>query len=161
MGGQQFASGGVLLDTQSYRAIRHFDRERGLIEVESGIQWPELIAWLVDHQIGAERQWGIRQKQTGADRLSIGGAVAANVHGRGLTLRPFVGDVESLTLIDRERRAARRAAAPRTRSSSRSSAAAMGCSASSTPSTLRLTPRHKVRRAVEIETADRLIAAVR
>ena len=81
MGGQQFASGAVLLDTQSYRAVRHFDSERGLVEVESGIQWPELITWLVEHQVGAERQWGIHQKQTGADRLSIGGAVAANVHG--------------------------------------------------------------------------------
>src|SRR6185503_10490470 len=90
MGGQQFASGAVLLDTQSYRAVRHFDSERGLVEVESGIQWPELITWLVEQQAGAERQWGIHQKQTGADRLSIGGAVAANVHGRGLTLRPFI-----------------------------------------------------------------------
>src|SRR5688572_1956171 len=72
MGGQQFATGGVLLDTRAYAGVRAFDRERGLIEVESGIQWPELIAWLVEHQVGAERAWGIRQKQTGADRLSIG-----------------------------------------------------------------------------------------
>ena len=99
MGGQQFAQGGVLLDTRRYGAVRAFDRERGLIEVESGMQWPELIAWLVEHQPGDGRQWGIRQKQTGADRLSIGGAVSANMHGRGLTLPPFVGDVESLTLI--------------------------------------------------------------
>src|SRR6476469_11039965 len=35
MGGQQFARGGVLLDTPSYRGVRHFDAERGLIEVES------------------------------------------------------------------------------------------------------------------------------
>ena len=106
MGGQQFAHGGVLLDTRAYRAVRQFDRDRGLIEVESGIQWPELIAWLLEAQAGSAHQWGIVQKQTGADRLSIGGAVAANVHGRGLTLRPFVNDVESLTLIgaDGERR---------------------------------------------------------
>src|SRR5688500_13359439 len=68
MGGQQFAQGGVLLDTQNYRAVRAFDRERGLIEVESGMQWPELITWLVGNQPGDQRQWGIRQKQTGADR---------------------------------------------------------------------------------------------
>ena len=106
MGGQQFAHGGVLLDTRAYRGVRQFDRDRGRIEVESGIQWPELIAWLLEEQAGSAHQWGIIQKQTGADRLSIGGAVAANVHGRGLTLRPFVNDVESLTLIgpDGERR---------------------------------------------------------
>src|SRR5215204_7527715 len=100
MGGQQFASGAVLLDTQSYGGVRQFDSERGLVEVESGIQWPELITWLVEHQFGAERQWGIHQKQTGADRLSIGGAVAANVHGRGLRMKPFVNDIESFVLVD-------------------------------------------------------------
>src|SRR3989441_3618296 len=42
----------------------------------------------------------IRQKQTGADRLSIGGALAANAHGRGLLFKPFVGDVESFVLVD-------------------------------------------------------------
>jgi len=157
MGGQQFARGGVLLDTQSYRGIRHFDAERGLIEVESGIQWPELIAWLVEHQAGAERPWGIQQKQTGADRLSIGGAVSSNVHGRGLTLRPFIGDVESLTLID---------AAGQRRRCSRDENAELfrlvnggyGLFGFVDTVTLRLVPRHKVRRAVEIETADRLIA---
>src|SRR2546429_2315643 len=45
-------------------------------------------------QQGAAQQWGIRQKQTGADRLSIGGALAANAHGRGLKLKPLIGDVE-------------------------------------------------------------------
>src|SRR5215218_9989493 len=50
MGGQQFAQGGVLLDTRRYGAVRAFDRERGLIEVESGMQWPELIAWLVENR---------------------------------------------------------------------------------------------------------------
>src|SRR5690349_5513493 len=49
MGGQQFAAGGILLDTQGYNGVRHFDRQRGLIEVESGAQWPELIAWLLEH----------------------------------------------------------------------------------------------------------------
>ena len=55
MGGQQFAQGGVLLDTRNYAAVRAFDAERGLIEVESGMQWPELIAWLVANQPGDAR----------------------------------------------------------------------------------------------------------
>jgi FAD/FMN-containing dehydrogenase len=157
MGGQQFASGAVLLDTRIYTRVRHFDASRGLIEVESGIQWPELITWLVDHQIGADRKWGIRQKQTGADRLSIGGAVAANVHGRGLTLRPFIDDVESLTLIgaDGERRTC-----SRTENSQlfRLTCGGYGLFGFVDTVTLRLVPRVKVRRAVEIETSDRLIA---
>ena len=48
----------------------------------------------------AERRWSIVQKQTGADRLSIGGALAANGHGRGLTYRPIVQDVDAFELID-------------------------------------------------------------
>jgi len=157
MGGQQFATGGVLLDTRSYSGVRHFDTQRGLIEVESGIQWPELIAWLVENQAGSERQWGIQQKQTGADRLSIGGAVAANVHGRGLTLRPFVDDVESLTLIDG---AGERRRCSRTENAElfRLVCGGYGLFGFVDTVTMRLVPRHKVRRAVEVDTADRLIA---
>ena len=157
MGGQQFAEGGVLLDTQAYGGVRSFDRERGLIEVESGIQWPELIAWLVENQAGIEHQWGIRQKQTGADRLSVGGAVAANVHGRGLTMRPFIADVEDLTIIgaDGERR---RASRNENAELFRLACGGYGLFGFVDTVTLRLEPRHKVRRAVEIETADRLIA---
>jgi len=157
MGGQQFAHGGVLLDTRHYGAVRAFDRERGLIEVESGMQWPELIAWLVENQPRAQPQWGIRQKQTGADRLSIGGAVSANVHGRGLTLPPFVGDVECLTLLgsDGERRICSRTENVQL---FRLVCGGYGLFGFIDTVTLRLSPRHKVRRVVEIETTDRLLA---
>ena len=64
-----------------------------------GIHWPELMAWLESNQRDAGSPWGIRQKQTGADRISIGGTLSANAHGRGLTLKPFVDDVESFTLL--------------------------------------------------------------
>jgi FAD/FMN-containing dehydrogenase len=100
MGGQQFVSGGVLIDTRPMRKVLALDAERGIVEVEAGIQWPELIDSLVAMQQGRPRAWGIVQKQTGADRLTIGGALSANIHGRGLTLRPLVGDVESFTLMD-------------------------------------------------------------
>lgn len=99
MGGQQFRSGGVLLDTRPLDRVLELDTDRGVVEVEAGIQWPALLDALETMQRGAPRPWGIRQKQTGADRLSIGGAIAANVHGRGLTMRPFVDDVESFRLI--------------------------------------------------------------
>jgi FAD/FMN-containing dehydrogenase len=93
MGGQQFCSGGVLLDTRPLDRVLALDLERGLVEVEAGIQWPALIDALSD------TPWSIRQKQTGADDLCIGGAVSANVHGRGLAFRPFVSDVERLSVV--------------------------------------------------------------
>jgi FAD/FMN-containing dehydrogenase len=99
MGGQQFCDGGMLLDTRALDRVLDLDRERGIIEVEAGIQWPALIEYLQESQAGTGPQWGIAQKQTGADRLSIGGAIAANVHGRGLAMKPFVSDVESFILV--------------------------------------------------------------
>jgi FAD/FMN-containing dehydrogenase len=99
MGGQQFCEGGLLIDTRSLDRVLGIDQERGLIEVEAGIQWPALLAHLNETQRAAPSAWGIAQKQTGADRLSIGGAIAANAHGRGLSMRPLVSDVEELTLV--------------------------------------------------------------
>jgi FAD/FMN-containing dehydrogenase len=99
MGGQQFGTDAIHLDTRALNRVLNFDARAGLIEVEAGMQWPELIQRCLNKQAGASRQWGIVQKQTGADRLSIGGALSANIHGRGLTLKPFVGDIESFSLV--------------------------------------------------------------
>ena len=52
-----------------------------------------------DHTGGGPKQWGIVQKQTGADRLSIGGGLSAKIHGRGLRLKPIVGGIESFKLV--------------------------------------------------------------
>src|SRR5262245_50781793 len=43
MGGQQFLTNGTLLDTIGLRRVVKFDRERGVIEVEAGMQWPGLL----------------------------------------------------------------------------------------------------------------------
>lgn len=99
MGGQQFGAGTLLLDMTGMNRILELDRERGEVVVEAGTQWPELMHGLAELQAGEPHPWGIIQKQTGADRLSIGGALAANVHGRGLKMRPIIADVVSFTLI--------------------------------------------------------------
>ena len=70
MGGQQFASNAALIDTRPLNQVLHFDRTAGTVEVEAGIQWPELVRYLVEVQEGQTQQWGIAQKQTGADRLT-------------------------------------------------------------------------------------------
>ncbi len=92
MGGQQFITRGIVVDTRGLNRVLSFDPERGTIEVEAGCEWPHIIGFL------QHSPWSIVQKQTGADRLTIGGAVSANIHGRGLKLRPLIRDVESLTL---------------------------------------------------------------
>ena len=99
MGGQQFASRGMLLDMNGMNRVLNFDSATGLIEVEAGIQWPKLLESYLSLQAGSRQQWGIRQKQTGADRMSIGGALAANIHGRVLTNGPIIEDVRSFRLL--------------------------------------------------------------
>ena len=99
MGGQQFLDGGTLLDTRRLNHLRWLDRGAGLVEIEAGASWPDLIRGYLNLQRGRDQVFGIRQKQTGADRLTLGGAVSANIHGRGLTARPFVGDIEGLEVV--------------------------------------------------------------
>jgi FAD/FMN-containing dehydrogenase len=100
MGGQQFGTDGLLLDTRKLVKVLDFNAERGLIEVEGGVQWPRLYEFLLSSQRGRDRQWTFAQKPSGADRMSIGGCLSANIHGRGLAMPPFISDIESFKLID-------------------------------------------------------------
>ena len=102
MGGQQYGTGTVHLNMSAMNDVLKFDRKSGIVTVEAGIQWPELIEYLISSQKYSKKQWGITQKQTGADRLSIGGALSSNIHGRGLLLQPMVQDVESFRIINAE-----------------------------------------------------------
>jgi len=99
MGGQQFRRNGVLLDSTHLNKVLSFDFDRGLIEVEAGIQWPELIRFLQSEQQDKPLQWMIAQKQTGCDFLSLGGALAANIHGRQLCRPPIIADIEDFTIV--------------------------------------------------------------
>jgi len=49
--------------------------------------------FLKSNQTNSEIFWTFRQKQTGADRLLVGGALSANIRGKGLVFPPFVDDV--------------------------------------------------------------------
>lgn len=158
MGGQQFLADAPLIDIRQMNRILSFDRERGIIEFESGIQWPELIAHLITSQKGAARQWGIAQKQTGADRLTLGGTLAANGHGRGLEMQPIVGDVESFVLVDHEGNAIQcsREESPEL---FRLAIGGYGLFGVISSIRLRLVPRRKLRRVVEIQGVDTVMSA--
>ncbi|MBE7550835.1 MAG: FAD-binding oxidoreductase [Anaerolineales bacterium] len=160
MGGQQFAAGALLLDTTRLNRILNFDPAAGLIEVEAGIQWPELIDYLVETQKGKpwSQQWGIAQKQTGADRISLGGSLAANGHGRGLKMPPMIGDVESFVVVDAKGEAH---ICSRQENSElfRLVIGGYGLFGIVYSVKLRLAPRQKVERVVEVITVDSLCAA--
>ena len=99
MGGQQFGTDTQLIDINGLSRVIELDTKSGMLEVESGIQWPELIEQLLELQKNSPQPWTIAQKQTGADRLTVGGALAANIHSRGLTMQPIISNVESFNLM--------------------------------------------------------------
>ncbi|MBC7852657.1 MAG: FAD-binding oxidoreductase [Pirellulaceae bacterium] len=100
MGGQQFGSDTLHLDLTGMSRVLKLDREKGRIEVEAGIQWPELLTYLHKEQAGQASAWSIRQKQTGVDRVTMAGTLSANAHARGLKFKPIIDDVESFVLVD-------------------------------------------------------------
>jgi FAD/FMN-containing dehydrogenase len=159
MGGQQFGTDTELIDVRKLNRILHIDADRGLLEVEGGIEWPQLIDGYLALQKGNGNAWGIAQKQTGADRITMGGTMAANGHGRGLTMKPFVSNVVSFVLVDAE---------GNLRTCSRSENQELfklvhggyGLFGIVSKVTLQLVKRQKVQRVVEIRTVDDLISAV-
>lgn len=159
MGAQAFGTDAVLVDMRRLNRVHRLEADRGVVEVDAGLQWPALISALTEAQRGWPRQWSIRQKQTGADRLTLGGALAANIHGRGLTLAPLVGDVEAFTLVD--------ATGHRVRCSRNENAdlfrlaiGGYGLFGIVATIALRLTPRRKLERVVELRTTEDLSARV-
>lgn len=160
MGGQQFGEGTILLDMTQLDCIRPVDRSQGTVEAGAGVKWPELISALHAQQENQATVWTIRQKQTGADHLTLGGALAANIHGRGLHMKPIIDDVESFRLIDAD-------GIPRNCSRSENAdlfglaIGGYGCFGVITSVVLRLTPRSKLRRIVEVTTLDLLPGTIR
>lgn len=160
MGGQQFGTEAILIDTTRLNRVLSFDPQTGLIEVEAGIQWPQLIGYLVEAQKETPwpQQWGIAQKQTGADRLSLGGSLAANAHGRGLKMRPIIGDVESFILVDGQGEV-HQCSRQENGELFRLVIGGYGLFGLIYSITLRLVPRQKVERVVELITVDTLLEA--
>jgi FAD/FMN-containing dehydrogenase len=160
MGGQQFAKDAVHLDLAArLNRVLSFDADKGLIEVEGGIMWPALLEYLHTTQEGKPKQWSIRQKQTGVDRVTLAGTVSANAHGRGLAFKPFIDDVESFVLVGAD-------GEPRT--CSRAENRELFCLATGgyglfgviARITLRLVPRQKVQRVVKVIPLRELTASV-
>lgn len=102
MGGQQFGADTVLVDMNGMDRVIALDAANGCVEAEAGITWPALMTQLVNAQQGQPWPWTIRQKQTGANRLTLGGALASNIHSRALAMAPIIGDVEAFSLVDAE-----------------------------------------------------------
>src|SRR5262249_18166162 len=155
MGGQQFTTDSICIDTRQLDRMISFDREHGLLEAETGIQWPKLIRAYLDAQADETKQWGVAQKQTGADTFTLGGSLSSNVHGRGLRMKPLISNIESFTLITADGKSIR---CSREENSElfRLAIGGYGLFGLIGTVTLRLVSRQKLRRVVEIIHANDL-----
>ena len=89
-GGQQFVTGALHVDMLSVNRTLGIDRRGATAKIAAGLEWPELVDWLAARQRdGSLPRWEIRQKQVGVDRVTLGGSLAANAHGRGVGLAPI------------------------------------------------------------------------
>ena len=161
MGGQQFATLQRHVDTTGLNRVLGTDADRGLLHIEAGANWHHIIA--ASHQMPAPGGgcWAIGQKQTGVDEVTLGGSISANAHGRGLLMQPMGADIEDLTLVN---------AQGQVLLCSRSLNAELfslviggyGLFGLIYAATLRLVPRQRVRRVVDIlDLADAMNAVYR
>jgi FAD/FMN-containing dehydrogenase len=152
MGQQGFATDGILLDTRKMNRVVGFDTGRGMIEVEAGMQWPQLLNELTVGQRGDDQPWAFAQKQVGADKMTIGGSLSANIHGRGVAMPPFVNDVEAFRLLS-ARGELLRCSRDENPELFALAIGGYGLFGVITSVTLRLVPRRKVQRLVEVRSA--------
>lgn len=157
-GGQQFAAHSVLLDMRGMNRVIDLDQKSGILQVEAGIEWQELIQGYSALQ-GASPSWGIRQKQGGANRMTVAGALSANAHGHCLGSPPIVADVEWIELLtgDGKLKKCSRQENPELFSLAIGGYGLFGVV---TVVGLRLVPRQKMRRRAETRTTAELVQLV-
>lgn len=159
MGGQQFAAGSVHVDTTGLTRVLHADADNGLLHIEAGADWPQIMDATHKMVAASGIAWGIRQKQTGVDAVTLGGSISANAHGRGLLMQPIGDDIEDLTLIDARGDVQ---VCSRDRNAELFSLVVGGYGLFGViySATLRLSPRRRVRRMVDIIDLDDAMNAV-
>lgn len=102
-GGQQLIDAGTMFDLNFVSNFINMDCRKGTVRVSAGTNFRELVHLLEKEQTEKGRNlqdfWTIRQKPAGIDTVTIGGALASNIHGRGLHQAPFVDDIESIEVV--------------------------------------------------------------
>jgi len=157
-GGQQFAANSLLLDMRALNRVVGLDSTTGVLHVEAGIEWPELIQGYLALQKDDPR-WGIRQKQGGADRMTLGGTISANAHGHCLGAGPIVSDLEWIDVVTTEG-TTKRCSRKENKELFSLVVGGYGLFGVVTAVGLRLSPRRKLKRRVETRTTAELAALI-
>jgi FAD/FMN-containing dehydrogenase len=160
LGGQQLVAGGWVLDTRDLRHVRNFDTVNGLLHVDAGMLWTEVLAFLATTWDMDGDGWTFLQKPIGVDRATVGGSLSTNVHGHPLAYPPMVADVERFVLVGAD-------GPPQMVSRNqnlnlfRLAIGGYGLFGVVTEVTLRLIRRGKVERAVSEDVVENMVVAMR
>jgi FAD/FMN-containing dehydrogenase len=157
-GSQQFATDSDLLDMRAMNRVIGLDDKIGVLHVEAGVEWPELVQGYLSLQKENVR-WGIRQKQGGADRMSLGGALSANAHGHCLGSPPMIGDVEWIELVTADG-SIKKCSRKQNAELFSLAVGGYGLFGIITAVGLQLVPRRKVRRHVETRTTAEVVPLI-
>jgi decaprenylphospho-beta-D-ribofuranose 2-oxidase len=88
-----FGAGSVVVDMTRLDRVLRFEPEQKLVEVEAGMRLEQVLALTAPHGL-------ILPVQPGYSAITVGGCVAANVHGKNPQAeRTFRRSVEDLTLL--------------------------------------------------------------
>ena len=91
-GGHSFRDGGVMIDLRGLNRILELDTERRTLRVQSGATWEVLTRALEPAGLA------ITTKQE-FNTFTIGGSVAANVHGKSIDYGPLIESIVRLRIV--------------------------------------------------------------
>jgi FAD/FMN-containing dehydrogenase len=91
-GGQSFCRGAVMIDMRRLNRVLEFDAESRTLRVQAGASWADLTPLLEAHGLS------VTTKQE-FDSFTLGGSIAANVHGKTIEFGPLIESVQSLRLL--------------------------------------------------------------
>lgn len=92
-GGQTLYPGGILLDMKAYNKILHFDEEKKLITVQSGVTWDDIQKYINPYDLALK----VSQSQ---NIFTVGGSLSVNVHGRDIRHQGLIETIESFRLLN-------------------------------------------------------------
>ena len=94
-GGQSFRSRGIMVDMLKFNRILKLDTAQREVRVQTGASWQDLTRVLEPHRLA------ITTKQE-FDTFTVGGSVAANVHGKTIDQGPLIESIREFRLLNAE-----------------------------------------------------------
>ena len=90
--GQSIVDGGIMIDILGLNQVLELDPAKKTLRVQTGATWGQLT------QVLEPKRLAISTKQE-FDNFTVGGSIAANIHGKSIDYGPIISHVLSLRLL--------------------------------------------------------------